>query len=194
MKSLSVIGLIAIIVAGFGVPKTALATSSFSRLATIQDQARATRESFIRMQSDREVDNASSTERFRSLEKRVLELKEQTVLIAYTRVIERLSHYTTYLDNINSRLNLRLEAHTKKNLDVSLAQEKVKMAGDLIQTASSTIALASASSTEILTSDNPAIVLQSIKEKLSESASTLEKARLAIAEAVQAVKEVEPKQ
>src|SRR3989344_6018831 len=135
----------ALIIAAFlvvGITAPALA-------ATIQEQARATRESFIRLQnnqtSDEPEENSDSSVRFQTLEKRIADLKEQAILISYNRVIGRLQHYAAYLENITKRLETRLSEESATDEDLEATRAQISSASALIASASSTIAVAVAS-------------------------------------------------
>ncbi|MDQ5958001.1 MAG: hypothetical protein QG665_342 [Patescibacteria group bacterium] len=161
-------------------------------LATIQDQARANRESFLRLQKEPQAEvpgNATSTEsRLRSLDDRVNEIKEQAILINYNRIIAKLEVYNTYLGNVNTRLGAKIDADKLAGIDTEEASGYVVSAGLDLAEASTTIALAKASSTEVFLNDNPVEALSVIKERLAKSSTLLQGAREKIVLAINSLK------
>ncbi|OHA58840.1 MAG: hypothetical protein A2571_00440 [Candidatus Vogelbacteria bacterium RIFOXYD1_FULL_44_32] len=181
---------IAIFLAVFAFGTPALAQSG--HLATIQDQARANRESFLRLQKEPQTPvpgNATSTEaRLNSLDGRVSEIREQTILINYNRIIAKLGVYTSYLDNVNERLEDKVLENETAGFDVTTAAAYVASANLSLETASSTIATARASSTEVFLSANPSGELIIMKERLVNTSLLIQKAREAIVAGINSLK------
>ena len=195
MKSV-LIGVLALAGTFLGITPFAAAAPSTGHLATIQDQARATRESFIRAQIGTPAKEetvgpnpaASSTARLVLLEDRLASLKEKAIFLNYERIISRLWSYQTHLENILSRLDRRLADEESAGRDMTAARQETERARASLATASTTIALVAASTTEAFLTADTATFLSDIKLRLTEVAKNLELARLSIMEAITAVK------
>ncbi len=161
-------------------------------LATLQDQARSSRESFLRLQREPvapATDNATTTDaRLRSLDDKVAEIREQAILVNYQRIIAKLSVYTSYLSGANERLEEKLQEKQTAGSDISVSLSYAQSARTSLETASSTIALAKASSTEIFLSTDPSAELVIMKERLALTSGLLQQAREAIVAGINALK------
>ena len=172
-------------------PTTTLAQST--DYATIQDRARAHRESFLKQQTTGStiVDSASSDSiqnKIKSLEERILSLRQKTILASYDRVLTNTERYSEYLSGILNRLDSSLAELSTSGKDTTKVQNQANEASLLLDQASTTIAVARASTTAVFTSTDPGQTIRDIKMMIEEAVVKLGQVRDLLAEAIETAK------
>ena len=151
-----------------------------ARPGTILDRAKADRQSFVKSRIyDTENNNTSNVD---ALSDQIIQVNRQVLLLEINQSITKTHDEIVYLENIINRLEQRL-AETDNNTTTNI-NDFIKNAQLKINNASSTLDLAQASSTEILTAEPLGPTLSSLKINILETVRELKESQNLIRQAI----------